>query len=128
MNKKDIENLKVMQGRLQAKKKKGFWAKTRAGVESTLKESRERREYESKIRREAFTKARQSEIKRQAAKRGRASAQPMSVKLGNMFSPPPPPRTRTKRKGSKKKKRSSKKRSNNRGGFGFDPMDNWGLL
>ncbi|MBD3263563.1 MAG: hypothetical protein GF375_00490 [Candidatus Omnitrophica bacterium] len=134
ISKKDVENINQMNNRLAKKKKPGFWGGVRKVMQARATENRQRREAEDKIRKKAFVKARRSEIKRQAARRGRQSVTSMRYTargnynpIGALFDSGMEPAPRPKRKSSKKgKKKGSKKRSSP-GLMSIDPVDNWGL-
>jgi len=137
VSEEDVNNIKQMNARMQQKKKPGFWSGVRKGMQQRSQENRERRKVEDKLRMDAFQKARRSEIKRQAARRGRQSVTSMRYTARGNYNPigalfdtgMTPQRGYTKKRSSKKKgkKKSSKKRSRNSGVMKFDPVDNWGL-
>ena len=134
ISKQDVDNIKQMNNRLAKKKKPGFWSGVKKGMQARAKEGRDRRAEEARLGKEAFVKARRSEIKRQAAAKGRASVRGRSYTtsgnynpIGSLFDtgigPAPGPKKRSSKKG---KKKSSKKRRSS-GALKFDPVDNWGL-
>ena len=136
VSEEDVNNIKQMNARMQQKKKPGFWSGVRKGMQQRSQENRERRKVEDKLRMDAFQKGRRSEIKKQAARRGRQSVTSMRYTargnynpIGSLFDNGMRPAPQTRRKSSKKKgkKKSSKKRSRSSGAMKFDPVDNWGL-